>query len=179
MKKTLTLLLLTLFTCCLFAQNFQGKAIYRSKRKLDIKMDSTQVNSEMHSQMMEMLKKQFEKTYTLNFNPNESIYKEEVKLGAPQKSSGIEIMIVNSGGSDVLYKNIKENRFTNQNDIFGKIFLTASFLCRKNMFLVTYQFFQSIPRKLPSFYPKHPQQTTKFFASKHSQQTIKFYPKLH
>jgi len=121
--KTLTLLLLALFTSSLFAQNFQGKAIYKSKRKLDFKIDSTQVNSEMHSQMKEMLKKQFEKTYTLNFTPNESIYKEEEKLGTPQKNSGVEIIMIDSGGSDILYKNTKENRFTNQNDISGKIFL--------------------------------------------------------
>jgi len=31
--------------------------------------------------------------------------------------------MINSGGSDILYKNTKENRYTNQNDVFGKIFL--------------------------------------------------------
>ena len=122
MKNTITLLTAILFSCTIFAQNFQGKATYKSKRKVDIKLDSTQANAEMQSKMIEMLKKQFEKTYTLAFNPTESVYKEEVKLGAPQ-TSGIEVGMVNSGGSDILYKNTKENRFTNQNDVFGKIFL--------------------------------------------------------
>ena len=122
MKNTVTLLLAVLLTGSLTAQNFQGKATYKSKRKVDIKLDSTQANPEIQSKMIEMLKKQFEKTYTLAFNPNESIYKEDVKLGAPQ-NSGIEVMMVNSDGSDILYKNTKENRFTNQNDVFGKIFL--------------------------------------------------------
>ena len=122
MKNTITLLTAMLFSCTIFAQNFQGKATYKSKRKVDIKLDSTQANAEMQSKMIEMLKKQFEKTYTLAFNPTESIYKEEVKLGAPQ-TSGMEVVMVNSGGSDILYKNTKENRFTNQNDVFGKIFL--------------------------------------------------------
>jgi len=122
MKKTITLLTAILFSCTLFAQNFQGKATYKSKRKIDVKLDSTQANAEIQSKMIEVLKKQFEKTYTLAFNQKESIYKEDVKLGAPQ-NSGMEIVMVNSGGSDILYKNTKENRFTNQNDVFGKIFL--------------------------------------------------------
>ena len=105
------------------AQDFQGIAIYKSKRKLDIKLDSTQVNSEMHQQMMEMLKKQFEKTYNLSFNKEESIYKEEESLAPPQPAGGMQIVIANTGGADILYKNTKDKRYTNQNDVFGKIFL--------------------------------------------------------
>jgi GLPGLI family protein len=106
------------------AQEFQGEATYKSKRKLDIKLDSTQVNSEMHQRMMEMMKKQFEKTFILSFNKSESIYKEEESLEAPTPSGGgMQFVMVNSGGADILYKNVKEERFTNQNDVFGKIFL--------------------------------------------------------
>jgi len=104
------------------AQDFQGEATYKSKRKVDIKLDSTQMGSEMADQMMEMLKKQFEKTYILDFNKEESIYKEEEALAAPQPQ-GMNVVMVMSGGSDVLYKNIKEKRFTNQNESFSKVFL--------------------------------------------------------
>ncbi|RYH73164.1 GLPGLI family protein [Flavobacteriaceae bacterium 144Ye] len=104
------------------AQEFTGVATYKSKRKVDIKLDSTQVNSEMHQKMMDMLKKQFEKTYILTFNKEESVYKEEESLGAPQPG-GMEVVMINTGGADVLYKNTKEERYTNQNDVFGKIFL--------------------------------------------------------
>ena len=61
MKNTITLLTAILFSCTIFAQKFQGKATYKSKRKVDIKLDSTQANAEMQSKMIEMLKKQFEK----------------------------------------------------------------------------------------------------------------------
>lgn len=104
------------------AQEFQGVATYKSKRKFDIKMDSTQMNSEMHQKMMEMLKKQFEKTFTLTFNREESVYKEEEALAPPQPS-GTWVVAVNSAGSDIIYKNIKDQRYSNQNDVFGKIFL--------------------------------------------------------
>jgi GLPGLI family protein len=113
---------LTLIVAQASAQDFQGVATYKSKRKLEIKLDSTQVNSEMHQRMMEMLKKQFEKTYNLSFNKEESIYKEEEALAPPQPS-GEQMVVVVSGGADILYKNTKDQRYTNQNDVFGKIFL--------------------------------------------------------
>ncbi|MGM5468769.1 GLPGLI family protein [Flavobacteriaceae bacterium LMO-SS05] len=117
-------LALTLFVIQVNAQDFQGVATYKSKRKLDIKLDSTQVNSEMHQHMMEMLKKQFEKTYNLSFNKEASIYKEEESLGAPTPArGGMEIVMINSSGADILYKNLKEDRYSKQNDVFGKIFL--------------------------------------------------------
>jgi len=104
------------------AQEFQGEATYKSKRKIDIKLDSTQIASGMADQMMEMLKKQFEKTYILNFNKEESIYKEEEALSAPNPQ-GMDVVMVMAGGSDVLYKNSKEKRYTNQNESFSKLFL--------------------------------------------------------
>jgi GLPGLI family protein len=104
------------------AQDFQGVATYKSKRKMDIKMDSTQMDGDMQKQMMEMLTKQFEKTYKLTFNKEESLYKEEEKLEAPQ-TSGMQIVIAGAGGSDVLYRNVKEQRYTNQNELMGKVFL--------------------------------------------------------
>lgn len=104
------------------AQEFQGEATYKSKRKVDIKLDSTQMASGMAEQMMEMLNKQFEKTYILNFNKEESVYEEEESL-APPSPQGMNVVMVMSGGSDVLYKNLKEKRYTNQNESFSKVFL--------------------------------------------------------
>jgi len=113
------------FTSLLSAQDFKGIATYKSQRKMDIQMDSTQMNSDMYKQMMAMLKKQFEKEYTLNFNKNESIYKEVEDLDKPSSmsSGGMVVMVAGSGDGDLLYKNIKENRFANQSDLLGKIFL--------------------------------------------------------
>ncbi|MCO4821157.1 MAG: GLPGLI family protein [Flavobacteriaceae bacterium] len=113
---------LMFITTSVMAQDFQGVATYKSKRKMDIKMDSTQMDGDMQKQMMEMLTKQFEKTYKLTFNKEESLYKEEEKLEAPQ-TSGMQIVIAGAGGSDVLYRNVKEQRYTNQNELMGKVFL--------------------------------------------------------
>lgn len=105
-----------------FAQDFQGEATYKSQRQMQIKLDSSQMNSEMHQRMMAMMKKQFEKTFILNFNKAESIYKEDEQLEAPQPA-GMQVMMVDTRGSDILYKNTKENRYSSQNEIWGKVFL--------------------------------------------------------
>lgn len=105
-----------------YAQDFQGIATYKSHTKVDVKLDSSQMGGDMHAKMLEMLKKQFEKTYKLTFNQEESVYKEEEKLESPQPQ-GMVMVMVDTGGSDVLYKNTKENRYTSQNESFSKIFL--------------------------------------------------------
>ncbi|PNQ73929.1 GLPGLI family protein [Hanstruepera neustonica] len=122
MKRTVMLFALFLTTSLVMAQDFQGKAIYKTSRKVDIQLDSTQVNSEQHQMMMDMLKKQFQKTYILSFNKEASIYKEDKELEAPQPA-GVQVMVINTGGADILYKNIKENRYTNQSESFSKLFL--------------------------------------------------------
>jgi GLPGLI family protein len=120
-----TLIVSFFFTDLIFAQDFKGIATYKSQRKMDIEMDSTQMNDDMQKQMMAMLKKQFEKEYTLEFTNNESIYKDAEKLDQPTNPStgGIQIMVAGDGAGNVLYKNIEEERFTNQSDLFGKLFL--------------------------------------------------------
>ena len=116
-----------------YTQDFQGVATYKTMRAVDIKMDSTSnpgVSKDMHKQMAEMLKKQFQKTFTLTFDKEASIYKEDESLAPPQVgSSDMSIRIVSAGGgSDVLYKNTKDNRFADQKDTMGKIFLVKDSL---------------------------------------------------
>jgi GLPGLI family protein len=115
-------------TFSLFAQDFQGVATYKTQRKLDIKIDSTQMGGgEMQKQIMDMLKKEFQKTYILSFDKNTSIYKEDEALAPP--SSGGSMMVVSSmGGSGVLFKDIKNQSFTNQIETFGKQFIVKDSL---------------------------------------------------
>ncbi|WP_339624906.1 GLPGLI family protein [uncultured Winogradskyella sp.] len=117
-------LALTVVFTSVNAQDFQGVATYKTQRKIDIKMDSTKMNSDMQSKMMEMMKKQFQKTYILNFNKEASVYKQEESLAKPQVGGdGFQVMFSGSGGDDALYKNTKEKRYVSQKDAMGKIFL--------------------------------------------------------
>jgi GLPGLI family protein len=76
----------------------------------------------MQKQLMDMLKKQFQKTYILTFDKNSSLYKEDEALAPP--SAGGAMMIISSiGGTGALYKDIKNQSFTNQKETFGKQFI--------------------------------------------------------
>jgi GLPGLI family protein len=122
MNTNIKIIFLLFFTTySLIAQDFQGTATYKTQRKLDIKMDSTQVGG-MQDEIMAMLKKQFEKTYILTFDKEESLYKEEESL-APPSVGGSMVFISNMGGSGELYKNIKAQRYVQQSDLLGKMFL--------------------------------------------------------
>lgn len=125
MNTLIKVIIISALSLCSFAvcaQDFQGSATYKTKRKIEIELDSTQVNSEMHQRMIEMMKKQFEKTFILNFNREASVYKEDEKLASPQRG-GMEMIVMTTDGSDILYRNFKENRFVSQNEVFGKVFL--------------------------------------------------------
>ena len=127
MKQIIIIFIALLISSGVLAQGFQGVATYKTHRKLDIKLDSTQVGSEIHERMMAVLKKQFEKTYLLTFTKEASMYKEDEQLEAP-RPSGMVVMVASTGGSDILYKNMKENRFTSQSEVFGKKFLVKDTL---------------------------------------------------
>ena len=114
----------SLFVGSLHAQDFEGIATYKTQRKLDIKLDSTKVSSEMQEQLLAMMKKQFEREYTLDFNKDASVYKVVESLDKPQAmGGGMQIVVAGAGDADVLYKNVSDMRMANKSDIFGKTFL--------------------------------------------------------
>ena len=125
---TTVFLLVTLFS---FAQDFQGVATYKSHRKVDLKVNDEDENSEVKKQIQEQLRKQFQQEYTLTFDKNQSHYKKNEKLEAPAPSSG-GIQITVSDGSDIIYRNIQENRYTNKTEIYGKQFLITDSLTKRD-----------------------------------------------
>ena len=122
-KQWILIFFIFTFIPSLTAQDFQGIATYKTRRQIDITMDSTQMNDAMQKQLQEQLKKQFQKEFTLQFNRNESIYKENEKLDAPRvgNSSGIQIKI--SSGNSILYKNTQAGTFIKQDELLGKMFV--------------------------------------------------------
>lgn len=158
MKKVITLLIIGFVVITnLNAQSFQGIATYKTHRNIDVKLDSTQVNSDMQKQITEMMKKQFQKTFNLTFNKQESVYKEEESLDKPTINTGDFIFQVvgNGGGNDVLYKNIKDNNYADQKETMGKQFLIKDNLKNINWklesetkFIGEYQCYKAIYTKM-------------------------------
>jgi GLPGLI family protein len=128
-------ILIVLVSFAVNAQNFSGKAIYKTSRKSNISF-----GNEKNSVISEDMKKQFEariqkmnqKTFILNFDKKTSTYKEEVNLEAPKPQvGGAGVMVMSFGGSgngSVYFKNINEKRFINQTEIMGKRFLVKDTL---------------------------------------------------
>ena len=124
MKIQLTLtLLLSLWITSLFAQEFTGTATYKTDRKFDMQMDSTQLSSDMQKQLAAQLKKQFQREYTLNFNNEASLYSEVEKLDQPAPASAGGVNIVIAGNTDVLYRNVAKEQYVRETEIMGKEFL--------------------------------------------------------
>ncbi|MEE3225031.1 MAG: GLPGLI family protein [Bacteroidota bacterium] len=118
------------FAEAVMAQDFQGVATYKSRRKVDLKMQGENMTDAMQEQIAAQLKKQFEKTYTLTFNRNESLYKEDEKLATPDVASASGIQIKISQSRDILYKNTGAQRYERQEDVLGKIFLVKDSLSK-------------------------------------------------
>ncbi len=108
-------------------KDFQGMAVYESKTSTaDFAKNfegNKEITPEMKTQIMERMKKMFEKTYILNFDKSASIYKEEEKLDAPGQGGGGRMMASFMGGGGTYFKNVKEKQYTVDKEVFGKEFL--------------------------------------------------------
>jgi GLPGLI family protein len=125
--------IITIITLCISfsftAQNFTGKAIYKTSRKSSINFGEGQegVTDKMQEDLKKRMQKMNQKTFILEFDKTTSIYKQEEKLAAPNVKGGMsQVRVISLGGSgksDIYYKNIQEKRFANQTEIMGKPFL--------------------------------------------------------
>ena len=135
--KTKISIMLLLLSVSISAQEFYGKATYKTHRKTNFKMDSTMVasNPDLEKQLQAQMRKMFQKTFILNFNKTESTYKEDAKLNAPSPKLGgggnVMVQVVGGGGgNDVIYKNINENRVVSKTELMGKVFLVKDELVK-------------------------------------------------
>jgi len=133
MKNSITAVMVFFLLFCkgesIAQQSFSGKATYESKRDVSkLKVEGSSMTPEMQQNLMAQLKKSMEKTFVLDFDKTTSLYKEEQKLDNPLLASGpgVRVRISSSGG--LFYKNVKEKRYVDENDIFGKEFLVKDTL---------------------------------------------------
>ncbi|MEH6406857.1 MAG: GLPGLI family protein [Leeuwenhoekiella sp.] len=124
-------LFVTASLCSIFSQAQQfdgGIATYQTKTTVD--MDGwgggRQMSEQQKKQIAERMKSRLERTYTLAFNKDESIYEEEEKLEAPGQGGGMRFMGGFSQGG--IYKNIGDNLYSRENDLMGKAFLVKDSL---------------------------------------------------
>jgi GLPGLI family protein len=129
MKNMLTILF-TLITSIIFAQDFQGTAIYQWKQSSEDFKNTVLADPKMDPAMKkiieERMNKMFNKTFVLNFNKNASVYTEEKKLdlnkqGNDSSWSPYGLIVSN-------YKNIKTKQSIIETDLMSKTFNVQNFL---------------------------------------------------
>ena len=101
-------------------QEFQGQAFYFSKSSLELGSFGARMSEAQKKQIQDNLKNRLEKSYVLNFNKEESFFKEEDKLDA---ISGATDSWGKNFSRGEQYKNIKENALVQSQEFYGKRFL--------------------------------------------------------
>lgn len=116
------------------AQDFQGKAVYMAKSKMELGNWGARMSEAQKKQIAARLKNRLEKTYTLTFNMQESMFLEEEKIDAI--SGATDSWGKNFARGDQ-HKNIKEARLTQRQEFYGKRFLVKDDLYKINWELGT------------------------------------------
>ncbi len=122
--RSVMMLLISFFAITTYAQEIKGVATYQTKTTIDMSRfsrDGQQMSEQRKKQIMERMKNFLEKEFTLTFTKTESFYKEEEKLATPGQGGGGRF----AGGftQGGIYKNIDQNDYAQENNMFGKVFL--------------------------------------------------------
>jgi len=104
----------------LLSQNFQGKAVYVSKSKMELGNWGARLTEEQKKQVADRLKNRLEKTYILTFNMQESMFLEKEKIDAISGATDSWGGYFSRGDQ---YKNVKENALVQSQEFYGKRFL--------------------------------------------------------
>lgn len=127
--KRLFLFAFLIATASMFSQNISGVAYYESKTTMDMdNIGGRDMSEDMRRQIAERMKQYLEKTFILTFDGQESMYKEEEKLGTDTgRGWG---MMMNSFLAGVQYKDLSKNQILEEREFFGKQFLINDTLAR-------------------------------------------------
>jgi len=102
------------------SKDFQGKATYISKSKMDLGRWGARMSEAQKKQIAARLKNRLEKEFTLVFNKEESLFNEEEQLDA---ISGATDSWGKNFAAGENYKNVKTDAQIQQQEFYGKKFL--------------------------------------------------------
>lgn len=130
MKKMIVLLVYAAFLKANAQNTFKGIAVYESrasseKFKSEV-LDDDKMDPKMRKFIEDRMKKMLEKTFTLSFDSQASLYKEQKKIDVNNENASASVSP--EGINLVVYKNIKTQTEVTQKDLMGKIFLVSDSL---------------------------------------------------
>ena len=130
--KYLILISLIIFTLkATFSQEFQGKAYYMSKTKIDPNFGQN-MPPERKQRIMERMKSNSEKSYELDFDSTSSLFYEEERLDNSGGNRRFNFFSFLSPFQGILHKEYLAKTFTNRVELFGKIFYLLAPVIAKN-----------------------------------------------
>lgn len=106
-------------------QEFQGKAYYFSKSKMELGNWGARMNEAQKKEMYARLKNRLEKTYILSFDKSSSLFKEEDQMDA--MSGATDTWGANFTRGEQ-YKDVKNNKLVQSQEFYGKKFLVKDAL---------------------------------------------------
>jgi len=106
-------------------QEFQAKAYYFSKSKMDLGKWGARLSEAQKKEVGARMKNRLEKGYVLSFNKEESVFTEEDQLDA---ISGATDSWGKNFAPGKQYKNVKTNTQLQQQEFYGKKFLVSDVL---------------------------------------------------
>jgi len=111
------------------AQQFQGKAYYYSKSKMELGDWGARMSEAQKKQVYARLKNRLEKVYILDFNKTESVFNEDDQIDAMSGAT-------DTWGSNFTrgeqYKNVKDSLLVQTQEFYGKKFLVKDNLQKIN-----------------------------------------------
>lgn len=125
MKTTKHFISLILVNCMIYlaiGQEFQGKAYYKTKTNVELNLDDREIPEAMKQRIRDRVKSRTEQSFELTFDRTTSLYTQEEKLDSPGTQSGMRMAFAGVGGGEY-YKNIQNQQYANQTEMFGKMFL--------------------------------------------------------
>ena len=108
-----------------FAQQLAGRAYYKASNQIMIRIDSAEMGPEEIANAKEIMKKPWERDFILTFTQTESNWSQAPTLTGSGQDSQSEGMTISLSGSqnDVLYKDLSQASFIQEQEFMGKEFL--------------------------------------------------------
>ena len=133
-KRCFLLVLLLLGFGSAFSQDLTGRAFYKASNQIMIRIDSTDMSPEEVSEAHEIMKKPWQRDFVLTFTPTESNWQQVATLDKSSEAKPAEGMTISLSGreDDILYKNVAEQSFIQEQEFMGREFLIRDNLVPEN-----------------------------------------------
>lgn len=108
-----------------FSQQLSGRVIYRASNQIMIRIDSADMSPDEIAEAHEIMQKPWQRDFILTFAKTESNWRQIETLdgaSSPSADQGLTISLSGSG-NEILYKNLANTRYVQEQEFMGKEFL--------------------------------------------------------